>query len=300
MRWLVLLTWCVASSARAQFTAPEGCIDEPRLRQGVEAALGTPLDDVALTGAVSGGPGAWRASIEAGTEGVAPRRREVTSSEPSCAALDDALVVIAALLVDEVRLSRPAPPPPAVIEAPPPAPPPLPPVPGWTATLRLAALARIDELPGLAGAGALEVEVTPPGFVPIVLAAYFFPPVEAIRDGRGGRFVAGGGALGVCPVAAVDVLELGGCGALSALYVVGDGLGVEQPGQSAALSLGIEGTLVLRVRLHGALWARLGAGVLVPLSRIRSTLRVAGADVLVHEAAPVVPEGSLGLELRIP
>jgi hypothetical protein len=121
------------------------------------------------------------------------------------------------------------------------------------------------------------------------------------------QFVAPGGCIddarlreGLCPVAAIEaLLELGGCGASSALDAIGDGVGVAEPFQSAALSLRIAGAFVLCVQFHGALSARLGIGAMAPLSRIRSTIQVGGAVVLVHEAAPVVPEGSPGLELWI-
>lgn len=290
-----LATVCPAP-ARADWawSAPAECADAATARAAVSDTLGYEIDPALLVQArIEGSAGSWRASIEVRGAGVV-RVRELTTDDATCGALDSAAIVVTALLIDEVRAQEPV----ALAIAPDPIPTTAASEPSWVATIRLGALARIDELPGLAGAPTLDVEVLAPGAVPILLSLGFWPPVESLREGRGGRFTGGLATLGVCPAARVGWFELGGCGGVSATYLLADGLGVAEAQHTDGLVFSVLGSFFARVQLVGPLWLRASLGVLVPLVRPRATLREDGVEVLVHEVAPVVPEGSLGVELR--
>lgn len=301
----VLFAWLgLSGRAHAQWrwTAAEGCLDARSARTAVESALGGPVsDELAVEATVGGVSGAWRAAIEVrGRDGVA-RSREVTSEDEACQRLDDAVVVVSALLIDEARaaspptplaIDRPARPSPAPVRA-------RAPSPRWMAIVRTSVIARVGELPGLAGGVALDVEVEPPGAVPLVLSVGVSPPVTELRDGRGGRFFGAFAALGTCPGARLgQSVELGGCAAVSATYLAGEGVGVAVPERADALALLLGAEVFARAHLDGALWVRAGVGALVAVVRPRATIRQQSGDALVHEVAAVVPEGSIGLELH--
>lgn len=304
---LVLLAWLLPLPVRAEtppspwdWSAAATCLQRDAASQAVADALGDAVQgDIHVRASIAGTDGAWTAEL-AVQRGEVSRTRTLTSEARACASLSDAVVVVTALLIDEVQAASE----PAVLAVPvPTAPPAEPPAPAeeasWTGTMRLGAIARFDELPGLVGGPLLEVEVLPPGGIPVLLSVGFWPPVETLREGRGGRFLGALAMLGVCPSVPLDVaIEVGGCGAVSLSYLFAEGVGAAETRSAEGLSLGLEGRAFLRVRLAGPLWIHGALGLLVPIVRPRASLSVGDDVVLVHQVAPVVPEGSLSLELR--
>jgi hypothetical protein len=278
--------------ARAEWNAPSHCIQHDRLSVLVAGALGESIPpEVAIDGAIEGNPGAWRATVRVALGGGEGRSRVLTSDDDNCHRLDDALGVIAALLVDEVRAR--AEPAPLVIEPTPPPPP------GWMAILRVIALARIDALPGLAGAGGLELEIRSSSGFSIALGLAGWPPVEARRDGLGGRFVAMSATIAGCYAhAIIRELELGGCLEANAMYLRGEGIGLTSPGTSEGVLFDVALSAMGRIQIFDQLWIRVSAGAAFPIIRPRSSFRTAGGEKLVHESSIVVPEASFGLEAR--
>ncbi len=305
--WLVLLAWLLASRAHADsppptwtWSADSGCLDRDAAMHAVTDALGGAVEeDILVRASITGAEGAWTAELLV-QRGEVSRTRSLTSEARACASLSDAVVVVTALLIDEVQAASE----PAVLAVPVPVAPPAEPLAppeeaSWLGTIRLGAIARFDELPGLTGGPLLEVEVLPPGGIPVLLSVGFWPPVETLREGRGGRFLGALAMLGVCPSVPLDVaIEVGGCGALSFSYLFAEGLGAAETRSAEGLSLGIEGRAFLRLRIAGPLWIHGALGLLVPIVRPRASLSVGDDVVLVHQVAPVVPEGSLSLELR--
>ncbi|MDP1827090.1 MAG: hypothetical protein Q8L48_27700 [Archangium sp.] len=302
--WLALIAWLLAAPARAEWTwsADSTCLSRDAAAHAVADVLGGAVEkDIVVRASITGVAGAWGADLFV-QRGEVSRTRSLTSEASACASLSDAVVVVTALLVDEVQaageplvLTIPAP------SAPPLEPPAAPPGVSWTGMIRLGSMARFDELPGLVGGPLLEVEALPPGGIPMLLSVGFWPPVETLREGRGGRFLGALVMLGVCPGVAIDAsvgLAVGGCGALSLTYLFAEGLGAAQTRTAEGLSLGIEGRAFVRVRIAGPLWVHGGLGLFVPIVRPRASLSVGLSEVLVHEVAAVVPEGSLALELR--
>jgi hypothetical protein len=287
---LLLLT---ASTAHAEWRAPAECPSEAQVRQSVERTLGAPLPEgLVLAGHLEGQPSAWRVTIRVAL-GDEERTRELRTSDPHCDRLADAIAVVTALLVDELLQSSP-PTPLAVAPAPPPA------RSDWRVHARLAASVRVGELPGVAPGAALELEVGPRAGPVALVSVRGWGPASAIdADGVGGRFVAGSVALGICHGGDLEPwLMLGACGAGALTYLLGEGVGVRQPARAEGAMVALEAAGFLRVRLGDALWARLGLGLAVPVLRPRAVIQDAGTDVVVHEAAPVVPTADLGLELR--
>lgn len=320
--WLVLLLCILPLPVRADapppawaWTADATCLGGDAAARAVVDALGGAVQEgIVVRASITGAEGAWTAEIFV-SRGEVTRTRSLTSEARACASLSDAVIVVTALLVDEVQAASV----PAVLAVPVPRAPPEAPLavpegaapegasPGgagpdeasWRGTIRLGAIARFQELPGLAGGPLLEVEVLAPGGIPVLLSAGFWPPVETLSEGRGGRFLGALVMLGVCPSVPLEAaIEVGGCGALSLTYLFASGVGTEETRSAEGISLGVEGRAFLRLRIAAPLWVHAGLGVFVPIVRPRASFALGEGRVLVHEALAVVPEGSLALELR--
>jgi hypothetical protein len=305
---LLVVVALSASTSSAQvalrFEAPDGCIDRERVARGVEAALGRSVFDdrspgaITLEGTIRRERGLWVSRLALSIPGASPRLRELESDSADCSRLDDGVIVVAALMVEDARpqieeVAAAAPP--TAVMVPPPRD-----QRGWALTARVAALARVDALPGLSGAAALEVELTPPGAFALLLSLAAWPPVDALRDGAGARFVGLSGAIGGCPSGTIGAeIELGGCASASAMGIWTEGIGIARPRASEGLEVDLAAEAFARFRLGAPLWVRIALGAAVPVVRPRATFELeGGAVVLIHEAGSVVPTGSIGLELR--
>lgn len=279
-----------ASVARAEWTVPTDCLAQHELVTAVEAALGESIPvNVRVDGEIRGAPGQWHASLRATHVSGESRARVLTSEDDSCHHLDDALAVVAALLVDEVRGSAE----PAALAVPPSE------SNSWMAILRLLGWARVDAMPGLSFALGLEAELRATEGFSLLLGLAAWPEVRTARDGVGGRFIAMSGTLGGCYTGGLaEILELGGCATLNATLIRGDGLGLSIPASSEGILLDVALDAVVRLRVVDALWVRLALGAAVPLIRARSIFRTEMGEHVIHEMGIVIPEGSLGIEAR--
>lgn len=289
--WTFVWAFAWANVGRAEWSAAAGCLDQEGLRVLVESALNEEIpSDVTIDGEIVGRARAWRADLRVSSERGEARSRVLTSEDESCHHFDDAIGVVTALLVDEVRGVQE----PASLAVPPRAE-----GPSWMAIVRIAGLARIDAMPGLAGALGLEVEVRAPMGLSLMLGLAGWPEVSAITDGVGGRFVAMSASLGGCYASGVvDGLELGGCLAMSGTLLRGDGIGLSIPASSEGFLLDLGLDALIRLRIVDRMWARLALGAAVPLIRPRSMFRTEMGEHVIHEVALVIPEGSLGIEAR--
>lgn len=292
---------------RASWVAEPDCISGARLVGSVERALGAPIrEGITIEGDVGGEPGRWRARVRVrGGEDVL--EREITSEVTECAGLDDAIVVVAAMLVDEAALTVP----PSVLVAPEPnavarvaaAPPAEDDDPfSLGLSVRLAGALRIDEVAGPSAVTGLEVELQIGSHVAILLGTHFVPPVEAgSPEGVSVRYAGAAARLGGCGGASLlEGLEMGGCGVGSLAYLSAEarGLTTTQVAEGVSLLFSLEAWA--RARLVGPLWVRLSAGLGVPLIRARTVYFRDGVPTPFHEAAWVVPEFGAGFELRVP
>ena len=307
-----------------------GCLSSARLARSVGSTLGVdeaPAPVPALVRVAARAlPVGYEVRVEVEVAAVGRRERVLEVPHPSCDEVRDAVVLVAALLVDELwaesrKLRAPVPkaPVPAPArpsEAPSPAPrrssePAVPaarpperaqtPAPrAWLETGLLAAMSVADLAP-VAGGLALDEAVLAPARVTVHLRALAWP-LAVVGDGRGkgARFSAF--ELGVLPcVRAVDRLgfDLAPCLGVraGAVYVVGVGLDRVDEGVRPRVLLDVE--LASSVHMFGPLWFVGGLGLAVPLVRDRfEYMDAAGEAVLVHRSAAVAPTFRLGLAVR--
>jgi hypothetical protein len=270
--WAV--AWSVWASAGTAVAQPGAvaqpttvdCLPETELMDGVHRTLGEPWpEDVQLHLALEGSPGGWRAQIRVQRDDHS-LERTLTSEASTCRAMDDALIVVTALLVDEVR--RSAPPRPLrlpehePLDARPETPPPQ--DAATTTTTPRTADARLEPAspsiglstrpdvalrhgdlrgPALEVGLATELHVGP--WLSVLLGLRFVPTRHATRpDGVGARWLGTSGRIGVC-VSSVRRPRLGGGGCALAtgtfLSVEGTGLESVARARGAAVFVGAAG-----------------------------------------------------------
>jgi hypothetical protein len=244
------------------------------------------------------------------------------STEKHCSALDDSLALSVALLVDEPPEPEPEPEPapsavPAADAAPAPAPPPPPPparpttaisIPAdvvaprepWHLAVGVAATAAWGLLPELRPGLALQAQLTPRGFVPILLQGEGFLSSSAERDASSGatfRLLRAG--LALCPrLVEGQRSNLGLCIGEKLGWMKVEGYGFDQNVADGrltfALSLGAEG----RLQLWKALWLRGYLGGEIPIVRDRFT---SGGHhpVELFQPSPVALSGEIGIEAAL-
>ena len=146
-------------------------------------------------------------------------------------------------------------------------------------------------LPGVPLGAGLRLEVTAPGFVPIELAASFFPErSDQVRTGAGADLLAAWGALGVCPLAPLDgSIRVLACAAVEAGTIQSRGFGFDRSLDDE--SLVVAGALRVRSygRVAGPLVIGISASVSVPFLRPRFyALDAGGAEREVFRVAPLL------------
>ena len=235
---------------------------------------------------------------------VLAERKLVTSGD--CGRLDESVAVVVALMIDGME-EAPAPLHVADLPPRPPARPAPPPV-----------AAPRERPPGLlaltAGAGAgvswwrsqsaaasftLRSELAFRDFVPIALAVQApLRPFSALVHGAGANFTVTMAQIAACPAWSISRARVGGCagvgvGALSEAYVdVIDGESHVVPLiQLTALPF-------VAVRLAGPVWVRAEAGASFSLVRQVWFLDSGGTVEQLYRAPPVLPAGTLTLELQ--
>jgi hypothetical protein len=163
------------------------------------------------------------------------------------------------------------------------------------------ALLRVDALPGLAVGPTLEGELRPIAAVTLGIAATYLPPMLSVRaDGIGTEASAIGGALHGCVLGTLGaLLELGGCGRVSAWAVTASGHGLSEARSSAGFAL--DATVALRAGLELArpLWLRAEVGLGLALVRARITYQLMGVIETFHVTSHAFPVAALFLEIRL-
>jgi hypothetical protein len=306
----ITLAACVATASTASaeesattlgWSAEPGCIARDEFVRALAAAteaeiapapVGAPATlRIAITRRTD--PPRFAAAVELGPPDDA-RRRELDTAGDDCRRIDDALVVVASvLLLDEAARARSGTRPTA-IHAPPTR------TTALSVAMRVLGRARVDVLPGVAGGLGLEAEVGLDA-LSIHLGAWGWLPVEARVLGAGGRFAAFTGELGACLRAGViPELELGGCASVGIGVVHSSGIGLDASTSTSTLHVELGARAVARVPLAEAVSVWLAAGVAIPLVRPRYFFDDGEASLPVFQAAPIAPDGALGIELRAP
>jgi hypothetical protein len=306
-----MLAVLAAGPAEAQTTSAlswsrlpgaESCVGAAELARRVEerlgrAALVAPSQaDRSVEGRVSRRRGGgWQAALVlADASGAIQSERALETRERDCRALDEALVLVIALLIDPDG-----------------APPPPPPEPEPRVVIRevvrevrvrqpwrLAGRSGIEveqgALPDLAWAVLIAAAIDPPG-LPLAEIAGFATLAEeagAALPERSAEMRMAGAALAMCP-AVTRWLRACGVGRLAWFRWRGDGFEIGDGGTTVVPSLGAEGRFELPIA--GPLAVSLTGGARVPLRRVTVTYQLSpsvsgdpdGSSETLHQAAPV-------------
>ena len=274
----------------------EACIGSRALAIAVERRLQREVfvpparAAVAVEGRIerSSAPAGFRAVITVSNEaGVELGRREIQGASPSCAAMDDDLALVLAVMLDpEAALAPPLP----EAKAPPsPAPPPprrrveprgapvtmgetpMPPAPRpWRISLQAGGEAMMGLLPRVSGGVLIRSHLEPPNFSAFEIGGVLFPAVTAAQGGAGASFQLAEAFVNVCPLtlrAFEAVLSACAGVQLGGIHATGFGLAVGTEQEQALFDVALEGRV--RRRLVGPLVAAAGLGLAIPLLRER-------------------------------
>jgi len=287
----------VVDLAWSRSPGAEGCIDRATLADKVEQIVGHGVfarerSDATIRGTIGPGPGGrgWLAVVEARSEGTT-LERELTLSAADCRELDEALVLVVALMVDSSEKRAPlALPAPAERTA---------------VAIGPEVVAAYGMLPGAGLAFGLVSEVRVPPVWPVTLSTHFWPTwpnSQAVLGGSGGRFGAWTVGAAICPLTSAHLdWTVYGCagGAGGVVYSSGVLLDISysttRPYAQASLLAG------LRFRIGGPLFGSLEVEGAVPFSH--DSYSYTQSDGSVHgvfQTAAVVALGHARLEVRVP
>jgi hypothetical protein len=307
---LVISVVCAAAPARAQRTSSLGwsrlpgadaCIGAAELARRVEARLGRPAlvapsqAELSVEGRVEVRPGGgWRATVAvARAGGELLSERLIETRQRSCRALDDALVLVIALLIDPDG---------APAAGPPPAPSPQVIIREVVREVRVPV--RVREPWHLGGVTAVEVEhgatpslglladlglaIDPPGVPRTELIGFVGAGATAASDldGRSAEVRLFGASAAVCPRLRAGRATLLLCGGARAAWLRWRGVGFETREDGTtfipALTADLRGELPIAGRLRA--FAALGA---------RAPLRRAAVTYTASAAVAGAPDGEM-------
>jgi hypothetical protein len=296
----------------------EECIDEPTLARTVEQHLGRPVFaptadlELQVTAKLARAEPSWTADIElSAANGRVLGRRRLSTEAEHCSALDGALALALALMVDLSREEL-SPPPntPADLESPPTPPPrrnlslppdtPAPREP-WTFSAGVMAAGALGAQPDPAWGGRLVLGVAPPRGPRFELEGSAFTHTTAEADAPGAGVEMRLVTLGtfVCPLSFWDdALSL--CAGQIIGQTQADGFGFDRNRSEQRLSWALGARVRGAVRVFGPLQLRAGLGGETPLFRDRFVYRQGGRAVAVFRMAPVVGSAELGIGLSLP
>ena len=283
----------------------EACIDGRELAPKVEATLGRPVSlrtaeaagaqGLGLDGVLQGqvqprldGRG-WIAVVEVHRANSATLRREVTLEAPDCRQLDEAIVLVVALMAEAAQPGRspphlPSPPARPLIAL------------GPDIAVLIGMLPRVTLGLGLAGEFAL------PRLWQAAVWAHAWPTSQVVADGAGGRISAWTAGAALClGTPSEGGLAVMGCAGASAGAISSSGIELDDPRTNVRPYVQGQSTVGMRIRVGGPVFVRIELGVAVPSSR--DSYRFTGADGTVHEvfhSAAVIPLGRIGFEFRAP
>ena len=270
----------------------DSCIEQAALEAAVEVRLGRDVfadaGDLLISGAAEpADPTGFHISLTTRTpDGELVGVRELDTVDEDCSALDEAIALVIALVVDrqekKIRLQIPRREPPRVPDAPPPPkkprprrqtpPPPPPPADRtpWSGSVGGGADAVVGLLPELGLGLRVSGRARPPAWPAFELSATAWQATEATVGARGAQFDAWQVQLDVCPrVVSGSTFRLGVCGGVAggSLGSAGFGFDTSRASRRALVSamLSARPELILFRRVGVGL--RLGLGA--PLSRER-------------------------------
>jgi hypothetical protein len=287
----IALSWTQAPGGSA-------CIDRPALVHRIDATVGGhrlrgPGDpaETAIRGTVGPASDArgWLAVIEARRPDGTAFQRRLEHEGMDCRDLDEAIVLVVALMMDSAESEAPAL---RVASRPRPS----------SVTVGAGGAFAIGMLPGAAVGFGLTSEVRIGRFWPLDLWTDLWPTTEALQSGAGARFSAWTAGLGLCP------LELGdasssflACAGATGGEIISSGVDLDVAVDHTRAYAQAEVRIGGRLRVAGPLFLAADLGLGVPLARDSYSYTQADGTVSeVFRTAPVVPLGHLALEVRGP
>ncbi len=280
----------------SQSAGGESCIDRAALVERVEKTVGHHVfvpagkGDASLSGRIGPTPrGGWLAVIEQRSAGEITFRRELAIGTSDCRRLDEAIVLVVALMVD----STGSPSEPLAIPAPD--------EPVHVALGPDVAFA-YGMLPQSAFGFGLASDFTVPPVWPIALSTHGWPVSEALQGGAGGKLWAWTIGAALCPVLASErAWAVYGCVGVTGGSI--DSSGTQLDVSRSATRAYAQGELRpgVRLRLTGPLFLAVEGGAAVPFAR--DTYRYTRADgvvTTVFETGAVIPLAHARLEIRVP
>jgi hypothetical protein len=299
----------------------ESCIPTPELGARVEAHLGRSVlvspstADISIEGRVAKTEGGRYKAIVGGTrrDGTPIGTREIVSETPNCRSLDDALVLVVALMIDPDAIgAKPAP-------GPPPAPPPpqvtreivhervvvheVERVPErrdpWLVEAALTGAASIARLPGIAPAAGLSLRAGPNRLVAFEASVGIVPSKTLDVGARSVEYGLLEGGLAYCPTVALgERAEVGGCAGLrlGAIRSRGRNFGTDEEIDRGLVDVAVGPRAILRIA--GPFFLVATATGLVPLVRQETTVEDRGVTVVVDRRAAFGGELGIGAGLH--
>jgi hypothetical protein len=286
--------------AWSQAPGGETCIDRRELVAKVESVVGrgafAPAGEGATVVLGSVGPASaghgWVAVVEARVAGATATRREVRVDTSDCRQLDEAIVLVVALMADSTSEAESRP---LVLRLPAPRAP-------ASVGIGLDVAASFGMLPGVAVGVGLASEIQIPPVWPIILWTHVWLPSQALEGGSGGRLGAYTVGVGLCPLSLEEPRwALAGCLGASAGVIDSSGVALDvSETRSLAFAEG-EIRARMRVRIAGPVFVGFDLAAGLPVTRY--AYRFTQADGTVHDVfqtAPVIPEAGARLEVRVP
>lgn len=277
----------------------EECICEKELGARLSTALGRPVvtgstGDGQGSEVVSGtvgrattGPG-WEAVVEVRRGDSPPLRRVLRLVASDCRELDEAVVLVMALLVD----SDVSTPPSLTIQSH---------APAVSIAIGPDLAIATGRLPGVSfGFGLTGEAQIGRGFWAVSLSAHEWPLSRATVGASGGQMGAWTLGVGVCPFTPVGgSWEVFVCAGGSGGQVNSAGIGLDRARDNARAFVQVDAQIGARLRLASSLALRLALGSGVPIVRDRYAFVEADGTVReVFRTAGVVPMGQLSVEFR--
>jgi hypothetical protein len=282
--------------AWSQLPGGETCLDRGSLVVKVEETIGRSVfasgvsSGTLIEGTVGPGPrgGGWLAVVEARSAGTTAFRRELALQGSDCRRLDEAIVLVVALMIDSTKSEAPL-----AIRAAPEVP---------TVAIGADVAFAPGMLPGMAAGVGLASDVKVPPLWPIVLRTHAWPMSEASQDGAGGKLGSWTFGAGLCPFTlARRGWAIYACVGATGGAIYSSGMNLDVSRSNTRAYLQAEVLPGIRVRVVGPVFAVVEVGGAVPFAR--DSYSYSQADGTVHQVfrtAEFIPLGHARVEVRFP
>jgi hypothetical protein len=286
--------------AWSQSPGGDRCLDRGSLVAKVEETVGHrvfvsggPADTV-IDGSIGPAPRGWGwvAVVEARRAGTTAFRRELALDGPDCHRLDEAIVLVVALMVDSAKHAAPL----AIPAAPE----------SQAASIGADVAIALGMLPGAAAGFGLATDLKIPPLWPIALRTHAWPVSQAIEGGSGGRLGAWTFGAGLCPLTLTARSGKGDWGLYACVGATGgaiysNGVGLDVTRDNTRPYLQVEVWTGLRLRIAGPLFAVVELEGAVPFAHDSYSYTQADGTVRdVFKTSPFIPLGHARVEVRVP